>query len=473
MKRAICLLLSLLLSALCAGCGAVGSGSKEDTSQLTYYYTEEYPDLMVETIERYNRWCNSHSTKEMKIELIEFEDFRTMSERLNIEVMSGGGPDLFSNYMDLPFEKLIENGAFYDLNALIENDSSKDKLNLSLYNQTIMDAGVFDGKRYFIPTFYTVDTLTGEKNVFEKFNMPTEQGFHLTFENMKEVFSDYLKDPDGYRFISEDIWNSGVSADTVALKLISLGIDFETQTVSFDDSFKEKLEILKMLRAQSKLSEENTDIFELYSEEPFLFNQFYAFSNPIWMERIQSIPEEISLEDLYLPDGVDSDDKISEPVLYSCFEKDEDTYSAAVSDAVFVNAKTAKTQQALEFIKYLLGEHLQNLYAGTDEEYWSGGGSDALPVLSSALEYCFRDAHIVTDLYGSKVGMKEELNPTTKALTEYIKKINHVELYNDLSRSNYNKNIAIPILTDYWDGLIDVNKCADRLSSATKIYLME
>ena len=149
MKRLLCLFLTLVMTLTCCSCGEVENTSA-DSEQLTYYYTEQYMDQMVEIIKRYNRWCSSHSTEDMKIKLIEFEDYETMSERLNIEVMSGSGPDLFSKYMNLPFEKLIENGAFRDLNGPIENDTSEDKINLDDYNQTIMDAGVYDGKRYFI-----------------------------------------------------------------------------------------------------------------------------------------------------------------------------------------------------------------------------------------------------------------------------------------------------------------------------------
>lgn len=458
MQKILCLLLTMILAFLCCACQAGGNLSA-DSERLTYYYTPEYQDDLVEIMQRYNRWCTSHSTEDMKINLIEFESFDTMSQRLNIEVMSGGGPDLFSNDMDLPFEKLLENGAFYDLNTLIESDTAADRLDLDDYNRTIMDAGVYDGKRYYMPAFYYVPTLIGEKDVFEQFGMPTQQGYHLTYDNMDAVFEGYLENPGEYIFMG-----GGTNADTVMLRLVDSQVDFENKSITFDEDFKNKLELLTKLRSRFNTSSLTTED-DAYDSRPHLFSSSHTYSNPIWMEFMMNPPAE------FADFGFSSE--FDDPVLYSCFEDDKDTYSACIAHAVFVNARTKHSDKVLAFLKYLLGEHIQNLYAGTDEEYWSGGGYDFLPVLNSAYESCVRTAHNVMDIYGSTVEVKEKLHPTTQALIEHIEHINTVYLYADLYASNYNRNVALPILQDYWNGKADVNKCVDNLSSATKIYILE
>ncbi len=474
MKKYLCLLLSVIMAALCVACrNSSEKNSADETAdngQLTYYYTDSYPDDMVEKIERYNRWCSSHSTQDMKIKLIKFENYQTMSQRLNIEVMSGGGPDLFSNYMDLPFEKLMQNGTFYDLNELIENDTSKDKLDLDAYNKTVMDSGLYDGKRYFIPAFYRVHTLIGDKNVFEKFNMPAEQGYHLNFDNMDTVFSEFVKNSRGTGFMSESEEDKGINPDTAFLQLVNSQIDFENKSVNFDEGFRNKLEFLKKLRNSSD------DSLSLSTDNPaakaksFLFNPYLSCSNPIMIEVAikYSAYKEVP-------------DDIKEPVLYSCFENDEDTYSANIVDAIFVKANIDKGDKALAFIKYLLSERVQNLYVGTNEEFSLNEISDCLPVLNSALEHCFTDAQINMSKKGNidekndddAEKKQAELSPLSKALVEYIKKINSVVLYSNLKDSNYNRNVAMPILQDYLDGKTNVNKCVDNLSSATKIYILE
>ena len=466
MKKMISIILSLTLIFLCCACstgGTISSREADKSDQLTYYCSEQYWDDMVDIIKRYNRWCNTHSTEDMKIRLVEFEDDNTMSERLNIEVMSGGGPDLFSNYMDLPLEKLMQNDAFLDLNELIQNDTADDRISLDDYNRTIMDAGVRDGKRYCIPVFYQVDILVGEKQVFEKYHMPAEQGFHLTFDNMDEVFSDYLADPDGTYFMSDELWNGGANADTIILKLINSRVDYENKSVSFDDDFKDKLALLMQLKehSASSLFEETNDP-ESFAVKPFLFSYFETYSNPIRMEWMQSHVDDETTKN-----------NTSEPVLYSCFEKDGDAYSAGIVNAVFVNANTKKDDKVLAFLKYLLGEHLQNLYAGTNEEYWYGGGADCLPVLNAAYENMVRDAYNINDDEGSPVDRKEELSPATQALLTHIENINTVSLYADLYYSYYDRNVVFPIMQELYDGKVDIDQCIDNLSSATKIYIEE
>ena len=449
---------------LCA-CSGLGDADDSADGQLTYYYTEEYKDDMVEKIERYNRWCINHSTEDMKIKLIKFDNYETMSQRLNIEVMAGGGPDLYSNYIDLPFEQLMKNDSFYDLNELIDSDTSSDKLDLSKYNQTVMDAGLYNGRRYFIPAFYRVHTLVGEKELLEKYDLPTEQGFHLTFDNMDEVFKDYLENPGDIRFLSGDERNGALTADTIMLRLVNSQVDFEHKTVGFDDEgFKSKMDVLSQLRELSDTSDSEAEkVAE--AESRFIFDPHNSYSNPIWMELMMFLSDEAGGE--YKTD----------PVMYSCFEEDENTYSAGIVDAVFVKKGCKKGDKVLAFIKYLLGEHIQNLYTGTSEEYSYGGDVDYLPVLDSAFDNCVKDAGNIVERYGrffeDGVSSSGGMHPITQALVDHIKKINSVELYFDLYKSSYDRNVAVPILQDYWNGVIDSKKCADRLSSATKIYIGE
>ena len=462
MKRLLCIFLIAAILILCCACGELGNSSA-DSEQLTYWYSTQCMDNMVETIERYNRWCGSHSTEEMKIKLIEFDDSTAMNEKLNVEVMSGNGPDLFSNYMNLPFEKLMQNGAFLDLNRLIENDASDDRIDLNNYNQTVMDAGVNNGKRYCVPLFYRVDVLIGEEKDFKRFNMPTEQGFHLTFENMDEVFSDYLREPDGYYVLCKEGWNGSMNADTVIFKLINSHVDFENRCILFNDDFKAELELLSKLREHSDVSfMELMNNPDFYTDNPLLFDGFNAYSNPIWMERTMGTPTD-----------PDDEENASNPILYTCFEMDENTFSAGIVDAIFVNANTKKDDKVLAFLKYLLGEHLQNLYAGTSKEYWYGGGADCLPVLNSAFENMIQDAYNINDDEGRPVGKKDTLSPVTQALIDYIGNINEVFLYSNLYLSYYDNYVVSPILQEFWDGKISIDKCIENLTSATKIYIEE
>ena len=84
---------------------------------------------------------------------------------MSTEIMAGEGPDIISLNQNLPFEKLIENEAFLDINSLINNDETKDKIELDEYNSFIMNVGVYDGKRYIVPLSYGMDVLVSTQEM--------------------------------------------------------------------------------------------------------------------------------------------------------------------------------------------------------------------------------------------------------------------------------------------------------------------
>ncbi len=55
-----------------------------------------------------------------------------MCTKMSTEIMAGEGPDIISLNQNLPFEKLIENEAFFDINSLINNDETKDKIEFDM-----------------------------------------------------------------------------------------------------------------------------------------------------------------------------------------------------------------------------------------------------------------------------------------------------------------------------------------------------
>ena len=70
------------------------------------------------------------------------------NQQMLAEIMAGEEPDLlFFTGRDMDIEKLARRGVFADLTPYFEADG----FDWSDYNQTIMDAGVWDGHRLVIP----------------------------------------------------------------------------------------------------------------------------------------------------------------------------------------------------------------------------------------------------------------------------------------------------------------------------------
>lgn len=103
--------------------------------------------------------------------------------------MAGKGPDIITSgelsLLSSSTEKLIKQGVFANIDDIISNSEDKDKLKLSDYNSNILDAGIYDGKRYFIPVTFEPQILLSSSSKLSKY-LDNEQP-NLTYDNIKEL----------------------------------------------------------------------------------------------------------------------------------------------------------------------------------------------------------------------------------------------------------------------------------------------
>lgn len=114
---------------------------------------------MQEVIDQYQSSCpDTEITVQFLPHLTNVDDEAEKKEleQLRVEIMAGGGPDLFLVSTSCPlFEDPVKNaygGVFYDMESLLGQDLKG--LNLSA---DIMNAGVIEGKRYLIPLGYSIN----------------------------------------------------------------------------------------------------------------------------------------------------------------------------------------------------------------------------------------------------------------------------------------------------------------------------
>lgn len=109
------------------------------------------------------------------------------NQQISAQLMSGSGADIFflQDYWDI--DKLVQAGAFADLNEIYENSAV---FHDDDFAGNIMDAGVFDGKRYFLPMEYRLPMLISTREILE------EAGFHsdncTDFDSFMEESNRYL-----------------------------------------------------------------------------------------------------------------------------------------------------------------------------------------------------------------------------------------------------------------------------------------
>ena len=110
-KIAIILTLQFIITVFAfSGCGE--STASSNSSKLTYCAYNE--DAICDIIKRYNKYCTKHYDESYQIEIVEFESQEEMNIKISTEVMSGGGPDIFSLSQKLPFEKMAANSTLYN-----------------------------------------------------------------------------------------------------------------------------------------------------------------------------------------------------------------------------------------------------------------------------------------------------------------------------------------------------------------------
>jgi len=169
---ALCTAVVLLATTLAAGCD--GRRGLEPTNQLVIYYHENMSYFMDLALRTYK---------------MEFPDVQLTTKiitnyfgeewygvKMKTELMAGKGSDLILYTMEFN-EKVYETGIFYDLHILMEQDSDFD---YSLYVESVLDAGLFKGKRYTIPLSYYMNTYVTSEETMETFGVQFHKDISFT-----------------------------------------------------------------------------------------------------------------------------------------------------------------------------------------------------------------------------------------------------------------------------------------------------
>ena len=337
MKKFVSILLAVVLifSVLtCVGCEA----DKKEKNTITYYHYEPYVSPVSTLIYQYNEKCKNVQNR---INIVEFDNIEKMTSQLTTELMAGKGPDIITSgelsLLSLSTEKLIKQGVFANIDDIISNSEDKDKLKLSDYNSNILDAGVYDGKRYFIPVTFEPQILLSSSSKLSKY-LDNEQP-DLTYGNIKELSGNINNDDNNQALFSgvEDYKN-------VFLNLIDENVDFYSQKYDFDsDDFRKSVTSLKELYSSNEKNEDNI--------VPML-----------------SSNGQIELFALY-DEIADIKNDNDEPIILNTPNKDGESMGV-ITDAIFISNNSDNKEKALEFIEYALSEKVQSDFCGANiEEY--------------------------------------------------------------------------------------------------------
>ena len=453
-KIAIILTLQFIITVFAfSGCGE--STASNNSSKLTYCAYNE--DAICDIIKRYNKYCTKHYDESYQIEIVEYDSLEEMYTTMATEIMSGEGPDIFSLDQPLPFEKLIENHAFADVDELINTYGSN--IDFNDYNTKVMESGIVNRKRYFVPFFYC-------PNIFIS-----------TQEKLKEYdlnFSDF-----SYKELSKQLSQEKVScslfgneSDNYSLlySFIDSYVNFDNKTTNFDtNSFLENIDYIKKL-----INNDNTNenvYYNLYNSE----NNGCILSTPKLLFGGTIGGVKTAYYNIFLQNKT--------PAILPNFSY-ENKITAYVECGIAINQNSDKKDKALRFIEYCLSEDVQEYWCGSrSDKGFSGTNEISLPVNNKAFDYAVEVETGEEWDYNEDGEFDEEEKEFSENVDsifwkDYLGIIDDISgctLYNykNLKTTYYNSSVIGDIVDKYLSGDISKEKFIRQLTAATEIYLTE
>ena len=453
-KIAIILTLQFIITVFAfSGCGE--STASSNSSKLTYCAYNE--DAICDIIKRYNKYCTKHYDESYQIEIVEYDSLEEMYTIMATEFMSGDGPDIISLDQPLPFEKLIENHAFADVDELINTYGSN--IDFNDYNTKVMKSGIVNRKRYFVPFFYC-------PNIFIS-----------TQEKLKEYdlnFSDF-----SYKELSKQLSQEKVScslfgneSDNYSLlySFIDSYVNFDNKTTNFDtNSFLENIDYIKKL-----INNDNTNenvYYNLYNSE----NNGCILSTPRLLFGGTIGGVKTAYYNIFLQNKT--------PAILPNFSY-ENKITAYVECGIAINQNSDKKDKALRFIEYCLSEDVQEYWCGSrSDKGFSGTNEISLPVNNKAFDYAVEVETGEEWDYNEDGEFDEEEKEFSENVDsifwkDYLGIIDDISgctLYNykNLKTTYYNSSVIGDIVDKYLKGDFSKDKFIRQLSAATEIYLTE
>lgn len=437
---------SIILAILCAILLSFTSCDeyKIKSNEKLKYYTSNAEDDFSSLIKQYNKICLEKYDESYQIEIIEFENNDDMCTKMSTEIMAGEGPDIFSLSQKLPFEKMAANSTLLDVDELINTYYSE--INFDDYNAKVMESGVINGKRYFVPLAYSIDAFISTEETLGKYNLVSTD---FSYEALNDALS---QSGESYSLFgsTEDNLNFFYS-------FLAQFFDYNSSEIEFDTKdFSESLDYIYDL-INNDTTDENIYYF-LYENiskgDSVFYKQFSSFE---LMVRTYAY--------LYYYS--------STPVLVNNFSQSQNIISASVDFGIAFNSNCKHKEKLLPFIEYCLSESIQTNW---NTEYC------ALAVNNSTLKNSIGSAEQAIDFdEDGNIDSNEEAifeKAFTTALNDYgymIDNITECSLYSfyDLSDTYYNSTVIGDIVDKYLNGDISKEKFIRQLTAATEIYLTE
>ena len=363
---------------------------------------------------------------------------QTYFEKLSADIMTGNGPDVFvinsdwNSYIGDLYKKM-DAGAFLDLNEVIKGDAEFD---IGEYEQRVLDAGLYKGKRYFLPFSYRVPAYITAKERLENLGMAPEDFYgYERFITACEI----VQEKERLLFASTGLT---FYKNASACGWFDECIDFETGAVDLELSTTER--IVKLAAGEHLLSDEILNgIITMHNSYNLFLTEEYSLAN--------FAESPVDFASFLNEAGANGDDIVMLPVPNAT-----GYHTAYVADYCMISGATDNPGTAWKYVKCFLSDRIQE----------SSFQVTTIGLRAMGVKSVYRDE--VIDAWFTK---GRGISPATETSIDRVK-----EYFDRYDNVVFPFSRGYMVYTKLWTGLFSPEKYAKQkaeLANYLKIYLSE
>lgn len=278
-----------------------------------------------------------HSDIKVEEQALSMDNYESFQQKLETDLASGQGPDIISLptwYISTNY-KLMQKDLLCDLNPLVSEDN---ELKIENYNDKVMNAGVYNGKRYFIPVdycfsyFYTYNTILG------KYKIDTTK---WTWDDLIKIAKNYCNDENR---TSKYFFDSKFNFWDYEYSIKDSFVDYNKKTSNFNsEKFIKLLNTYKELLPYVCPSEEENKVAEY--EKILKLSVLHTENYTGVVKNNTGDNKVFNDEPIYIP--------------YPTFDGDK-SVTAFATNVVAITSKCKYKKEAFDYIKVILSKAMQD-----------------------------------------------------------------------------------------------------------------
>lgn len=346
-KALVMLAASIMTAAVMAGCG--GSDKNGSSNESGKEKSDDVVTLRLwggvppeagpqESCDLFNK---EYKDKGIQVEYERFVNDETGNLKLETNLLSGTGIDLYISYASDQLEKRASGDMALDLSEFMKEDD----FDLESYVGDMAKAYYVDGKPYSLPTKSDKYGIVINKDMFDKAGIEVPKDW--TFEEFREI-AKKLTHGEGQDKVYGMFWNTqqDITYPLNYLSVLTLGGDpmyQDENTTRFSDPVNiASIQLLKDMMAEDETSPTHTDSMtqKLSQEGTFLAEKSAMTVGP-WM--IRSIKDTANYPHEF----------VTAFAPYPVIDENQRNYTqGGYGDHLCINPKSEHTKEAWEFAKW-------------------------------------------------------------------------------------------------------------------------